>query len=340
MVPHLQHAVEQAAQTSGMTPRAVWFLAAMVAALAVGTAMRVVRQRWAPTPQSPSLLESLKTWWGLIAVLIVAVMFGRTGVVLAIGALSFLAVREFLMLLPRDSAPRNLFVLAYMLIPLQYLWIWLDWEFLGFVFLPLTTLVLVPAVRMMSAPPRDFIASIGGAAWAIMLGAYGVSHAALLYTLPDSSNPVGGAAGWLMFLLLITEVNDMGQALWGRAIGAHKATPHISPNKTWEGFVGGAVTALVLTAVLAPWITPLAQPPPRFQNTPVFNLPYIAALAVGATIAVGGIVGDLTISACKRDRGVKDAGTILPGHGGVLDRFDSLTMTAPLYFHLVRYLDY
>jgi phosphatidate cytidylyltransferase len=229
-------------------------------------------------------------------------------------------------------------------VPVQYLLIWLahgaDLGEAYVAFVPLSALVVLPAVRMASARPQGFAASLGAVQLATLVGVYGLSHAACFYLLPASSNPRGGALGWLLYLLVITEANDMAQAFCGRAWGAHRATPHISPNKTWEGFVGGVLITMVLAAVLAPTVTPLAQPAPAWQGIPVLESPYLPALAAGTIIAVGGIIGDLLMSSCKRDRGVKDFGTLLPGHGGVLDRFDSLTITAPLFFHLVRTLGY
>ena len=99
----------------------------------------------------------------------------------------------------------------------------------------------------------------------------------------------------------------------------------MSPNKTFEGLVGGVATTVVLAVVLAPWLTPFT----RYES-----------VAAGLLIGVFGFIGDVTISAIKRDIGVKDSGTLLPGHGGILDRLDSLTCTAPLFFHFVRYLHY
>jgi phosphatidate cytidylyltransferase len=235
-------------------------------------------------------------------------------------------------------------VAAYLTIPVQYALIWLErgtFSSEGYLFfIPLAALVILSAVRMASARPQGFAASLGAVQLAVLISVYGVSHAACVYALPASSNPVGGALGWLLYLLVVTEANDMTQAFCGRAWGAHRATPHISPNKTWEGFLGGVLATMILAAVLAPWITPLARPAPSWQGLPLLGLPYLPALLAGTIIAVGGIIGDLLMSACKRDRGVKDFGTLLPGHGGVLDRFDSLTITAPLFFHLLRILGY
>ena len=111
----------------------------------------------------------------------------------------------------------------------------------------------------------------------------------------------------------------------GKLTGRHKVIPKVSPNKTWEGFWGGLTTTTVLAALLAPQLTPLSL---------------TESVCAGLLIGCGGFIGDVTISALKRDIGVKDSGSLLPGHGGILDRIDSLTFTAPLLFHFVYYLHY
>ncbi len=339
-VSTLDDVIGQLAQMVGATSAAVWFLTGMVAALAVGSVLRALTQCMRPTAKSENLLASLATWWVLIAALVLAFSLGRTGIVLLTGTLSVLALREFLRLYPGELAPSSVAAVAYGLIPLQYIWIWLGWQRAALVFIPLAMLVVLPAVRMASARPRGFVASTGSVLWAVLISVYGLSHVAMFHLLPEETNPVGGPWGWLLFLLVVTEANDMAQALTGRAIGRHMATPHLSPKKTWEGYVGGVLATIILAVVLSPWITPLAQSPPLVNDRLGIHLPYVPAVAAGIIIAVGGIIGDLAMSACKRDFGVKDFGALLPGHGGILDRFDSLTIAAPLFFHWVYLLDY
>jgi phosphatidate cytidylyltransferase len=129
----------------------------------------------------------------------------------------------------------------------------------------------------------------------------------------------------VFYLLVLTQLNDVAQYLWGKACGRHKVAPTVSPGKTVEGLLGGIATTTLLAWMFAPYLTPM------------HGLP---AIASGLLIGVAGFVGDLVVSAVKRDLGVKDTGTLLPGHGGMLDRLDSLTLTAPLFFHFVHYLYY
>ena len=99
----------------------------------------------------------------------------------------------------------------------------------------------------------------------------------------------------------------------------------VSPGKTVGGFLGGVATTTLIAWLAAPYLTPLVGWQP---------------IAAGLIIGIGGFVGDVTISALKRDIGIKDSGSLIPGHGGILDRVDSLTYTAPLFFHFVYYLHY
>jgi phosphatidate cytidylyltransferase len=154
---------------------------------------------------------------------------------------------------------------------------------------------------------------------------FGISHIAYLLVLPEASNPNAGGPGLVLFLVFLTQFNDVAQYLWGKTLGRHKIIPKVSPNKTWEGFLGAVATTTLLSLLLSGWLTPMS---------------WRVAIAAGLLISIAGFVGDVTISALKRDIGLKDSGSMLPGHGGILDRIDSLTYTAPLFFHFIYYLYY
>jgi phosphatidate cytidylyltransferase len=128
---------------------------------------------------------------------------------------------------------------------------------------------------------------------------------------------------WLLLAVFLTQFNDVAQYIWGRLFGKHPVIPKVSPKKTVEGLLGGLATTLALAVFLGPWLVPMS----RLQGA-----------VIGLIAGLGGFLGDVTISAVKRDLGIKDSGTLLPGHGGILDRVDSLLVTAPLLFHVVRYL--
>ena len=131
----------------------------------------------------------------------------------------------------------------------------------------------------------------------------------------------GQSAKLLFFLVCVVQLSDVLQYVWGKTLRAHPIAPRLSPSKTVEGFIGGALSAIGVGAALY-WITPF---------TP------LQAAGMAAIIVVMGFFGGLVMSAIKRDRGVKDYGELLPGHGGMMDRIDSLCFAAPVFFHAVRY---
>ena len=122
----------------------------------------------------------------------------------------------------------------------------------------------------------------------------------------------------ILYALLIVWITDSGAYLIGRKLGKHKLAPHVSPNKTWEGSIGGSLVSVIVVGLY------LAFSPVKFA----YSLPIMLLLTV--VLSVGGQIGDLIESAFKRHYGVKDSGKILPGHGGILDRFDSLLFVLPL----------
>jgi phosphatidate cytidylyltransferase len=238
----------------------------------------------------------------------------------------------------RIVAMRVWWRLAYLAVPIHYLFILLASgagpESFGpvWTFIPVWVFFIMLVRLVVTGQTHGFLETAGITFVGLMLIVFLLSHAVLLLALKDSANPVAGGVGLFLYLVVLTEGNDIAQALWGRQLGRHKITPRVSPGKTWEGFLLGAATTVALACLLAPYLTPYAATP-YFVAGVELNVPYLPALATGAMIAVGGFLGDITMSAAKRDAGVKDTGTLLPGQGGVLDRVDSLMFTAPLFFY-------
>jgi len=185
--------------------------------------------------------------------------------------------------------------------------------------------LLILVCLLITGVSAGFIRSAGTLHWGVMLTVFALSHVAYLMALPEAVNPAGGGIGLMLYLLFLTQFNDVAQYVWGKSLGRHKIAPHISPGKTLEGLAGGVATTTAAGALLAAWLTPLSVP---------------QGLLAGMLISIAGFFGDLTMSAVKRDLHIKDTGQLIPGHGGILDRLDSLTFTAPLFFHFVYYLHY
>lgn len=261
------------------------------------------------------------TWWLIVGVMAAALLFGPLATVLLFGLISFLALKEYLSMIPTRRADRATLLWVYLAIPIQYLWVGQAWYGMFIIFIPVYMMLLLPAVMVIRGETTGFLKAAGTLHWGLMATVFAISHAAyLLVGLAPDAPPTG--AGLFVFLLVVTAANDVFQYVAGKMFGRRKIAPTVSPNKTLEGFTGGVIGSVLLAVVLAPGLTP-------------FSLP--AAAGIGAVLALGGFLGDLTISAVKRDIGIKDTGATLPGHGGILDRIDSLTFTAPLFLHITRY---
>lgn len=235
--------------------------------------------------------------------------------------LCFLALKEYFSLIPFNRAHRLVLFWAYMTIPVQFSLIYLGWYGMFIVFIPVYMFLLIPIQAIIVGETKNFLRSIATVQWGVMLMVFGLSHLAFLLVLPGREDSVAGA-GLVLFLVVLTQANDVAQFIWGKLLGKKKIIPKVSPNKTWAGFIGGVLTTTVLAVILAPLITP-------------FSL--LASIIAGLYIGLTGFIGDVNISALKRDLNIKDTSAIIPGHGGILDRVDSLTYTAPLFFHFTRY---
>lgn len=277
--------------------------------------------RLAPAPDS-ELRQRVRSWWLIVVLCSLALTFNRVAALLFFGLVSFLALKEYLTLIPTRQADRRVLFWVYLSIPVQYYWIGIEWYGMFIIFIPVYLFLLLPVAMVLSGETQGYLRAAGTLHWGLMSMVFSLSHLAYLLVLPQGEYPLVNGPGLVLFLLLLTELNDVAQYCWGKLLGRHKISPAVSPNKTVEGFVGGVVTTVLLSMVLAPWLTPFST---------------LDALLAGALIAVAGFFGDLSLSALKRDLGIKDSGNLLPGHGGILDRVDSLTYTAPLFFHFARY---
>jgi len=300
-------------------------LLAILVVLALASIVVAAMARARPDKDLSELKLRVKTWWYIILVFCAAIAFDRTVSVCVLGFVSFLAFKEFLSLIPTRRADHRALFWAYLAIPIQYYWVATAWYGMFIIFIPVYAFLFLAMRMVLIGETEGFLRAAGTLHWGLMTTVFGLSHMAYLMALPAAGNPNGGGDALLLYLVLLTELNDIAQYLSGKTFGRHKVIPKVSPKKTVEGLAGGVVTTTVLAWLLAPWLTPLTAP---------------ESIAAGLIIGLFGFIGDVTVSAVKRDIGVKDSGSMLPGHGGVLDRLDSLTYTAPLFLHFVRYLHY
>ena len=310
---------------SALTANVLWSLAGLYGLLLLASlVLRTLHQRH-PAKDYTELSQRIRSWWNMVAIFTAAMVLSPTISLIFFAFISFLALKEYLSIIPTRRADRRVLFWAYLAIPLQYYWIAIGWYGMFIIFIPVFMFLFLPLRMIIIGETKSFLQAIGTLHWGLMTMVFSVSHVAFLLVLPEESNPVGGGAGLVLYLVFLTQFNDVSQYVWGKMLGRRKIVPTVSPNKTWEGFLGGVATTTLLALLLAPILTPIEWP---------------MAILAGLGISVGGFVGDVTISALKRDIGVKDSGSLLPGHGGILDRIDSLTYTAPLFFHFIYYLYY
>ena len=293
--------------------------------LVAGTLIIWLKRVFRPSASDHELALRMRSWWVMAGLFILAIAVNRALGVLFFGLVSFLALKEYLSIIPTRSADKRVLLLAYLAIPLQYLWVWLGWYGIFIIFIPVYMFLLMPLRMLIVGETQGFLKAAGTLHWGLMTTVFSLSHAAYLLALPNVVSPAAGSAGILLFLVFLTQFNDIMQYVWGKFLGSIKVIPKVSPNKTLGGLLGGIATTTLLSWLLAPYLTPLVGWEP---------------VIAGVLIGFAGFVGDVSISAVKRDLGIKDTGNLIPGHGGILDRVDSLTYTAPLFFHFVYYLHY
>jgi phosphatidate cytidylyltransferase len=310
---------------STLAHNAGWFLAGLFVMLVVASLIVAGLKRAHPERDYAELKARVNSWWVMVGVFAAAMALSPTLSLLFLGLVSFLALKEYLSLVPTRRADRRVLFWAYLAIPIQFYWIAIGWYGMFIIFIPVYLFLLLPMRMVVIGETAGFLQAAGSLHWGLMLTVFNLSHVAYLLALPAATNPAGGAAGLVLFLMFLTQFNDVMQYVWGKTLGKHKIIPKVSPKKTWEGFLGGVATTTVLAWLLAPILTPLSG-----WEAPI----------AGLLIGVAGFIGDVNISALKRDLGVKDSGSLIPGHGGILDRVDSLTFTAPLFFHFLYYLHY
>jgi phosphatidate cytidylyltransferase len=278
-----------------------------------------------PTSNLVELKMRTKSWWMMASIFIFATVVHPIVSFIAFGLLSFVSFREINSISKNvREEDRRVIIWCYIAIPIQYFLAYKGWFNIFVIFIPVIMYVWIPFMLVIKGATEDIARSMSILPTQLMLTVFSISHLAFLLSLPELSGFNAGGRGLLLFIVFITEINDVFQFVWGKLFGRHKIIEKISPNKTWEGFIGGIVTTAIIGYFLR-FLTPM-------NGT--------EAIMVSLLIAFSGFVGDIILSAIKRDAGLKDTGTAIPGHGGILDRIDSLALTAPAFFYVIYNLYY
>lgn len=284
----------------------------------------VLKCRLAPdAPQGviDNLNARTNAWWVMIVLIAGAIWLGKAGVIALFGFISFQALREFFSLTHTRRGDHHVLLWSFFFfLPLQYYLIVTNWYGLFSILIPVYAFLLLPISSSLGSDTTRFLERAAKVQWGLMICVYCLSHVPALLTLKIPGYE-GRNVLLIVFLILIAQSSDVFQYVWGKLLGKRKISPAISPSKTIEGLVGGVLTSTAVGASLW-WMTP-------------FNAWQSGLIAL--TINIMGFFGGFVLSAIKRDRGVKDWGAMIEGHGGMLDRVDSISFSAPIFFHIVRY---
>ncbi len=284
----------------------------------------ILKQRLSPDGSNAgieNLNDRIWAWWIMAALMAMAFIWGKSGVILLFAFCSFAALREFITLTNTKNADHWVIAAAFFIVlPVQYYLIWDDWYGLFSIFIPVYAFLLMPIIAVFTGKTDNFLIRIAEVQWALMIAVYCVSHVSAILGL-NIPGYEGQNVLLIAFLVITVQLSDVLQYVWGKMFGKTKIAPNLSPSKTVEGFVGGVLCASVIGASMW-WMTPFS---------------FMQAGLLAFIIAILGFFGGLVMSAIKRDRGIKDWGDTIGGHGGFIDRLDSVIFSAPIFFHLVRY---
>ena len=303
----------------------LWLVEGVLGGLIIASLVGYILSRRAKTDNAKATVENLnariRAWWSMIAIFAAALLAGPGGSLILFGFISFLALREYVSLIPTVPADhRTLFWTFFVFTPLQYWILYKQWYGFASIMIPVYAFLFVPIRLVFSRDTRGFLDRAARIHWGLMVCVYCISYAPALLIL-DISGYRAQSGRLLLFLVIVVQLSDVLQYVWGKLLGRRKIAPRISPNKTWGGFIGGVLSASLVGMGLW-WMTPFSR---------------LQAFGMSLIITLLGFAGGLIMSAIKRDRGVKDFGSIIQGHGGILDRVDSICFSAPVFFHLTRF---
>lgn len=292
----------------------------LVVASAAGLLLKLTAKSDAARRTVENLNARTKAWWIMAGVFALALAGGRAGVMVLFALVSFQALREMITLTPtRRGDHHTLFWAFFVIVPLHYYVLYTGWYGFAIIFIPVYCFLFLAVRSTLTGDVTRYMERAAKTQWGVMICVYCLSHAPALLLL----NIPGYPQTWklLVYLVLVAQLSDVMQYVWGKLLGRRKIAPGVSPNKTWEGFLGGVATATAIGAAIHR-ITPFS---------------WWESAILAFVICVMGFFGGLVMSAIKRDAGVKDYGHLIEGHGGVMDRVDSLSFAAPIFFHVVRF---
>lgn len=266
-----------------------------------------------------NLQYRINSWWLIIIVLTIICLLGNDIIILFFLIISFFSLKEiFIVFNLKDKIV--LYFCLYIIIPLQYLLIYIKCYQWFIILIPVYSFLLIPVLILISKNINNYLERISKVQYGLMISVFCLSYLPAL-SLLEIKGFENRRVFLIIFLIIISQVNDTLQYIFGKLLGNYKIVPNISPNKTLEGYLGGLLGTSVI-AICFYWITP-------FNKLQTFFISIIICLM--------GNIGGLVMSSIKRDCKVKDWGSIIKGHGGITDRIDSICFSAPVFFYIVKY---
>ncbi|SEN07013.1 phosphatidate cytidylyltransferase [Mesobacillus persicus] len=278
----------------------------------------LIMKRSQPDKDFTSLSSRVKTWWGMFVIFIFATLFNPVVSLISLMVLCFFALQEFYSMIKTRKVDRRAFLWAYLSIPVQFYWSYIEWYGMFIVFIPIYVFLFLPIPRILGKKGTvGFLRSVSSTQWGLMLMVFGLSHLAYF----QFASPEYGA-NLVLFLVLLTQLNDAVHFLITLYFGKRKVIPTANPNISWEGFIGATIVTTLVSYFVYPYLTPFDQ---------------TFGIISGFLIAIGGFFGASTISILKRDLLIGEDEKFAALKESYLSRVDSLTYTSPIFFHFIRY---
>ncbi|MDL4839525.1 phosphatidate cytidylyltransferase [Aquibacillus rhizosphaerae] len=295
----------------------LWTLSIIFMGLLSVTIVLFVLKKQESKKDFSGILVRIKTWWGMFVVFCFATLFNPVVSLLSLMVLCFFALKEYFSMMKTRKSDRRLFLYCYLVIPVQFYWIYIGWYGMFIVFIPVYVFLFLPLPRIIRKGTLGFLRSVSMTQWGLMLMVFGLSHLAYYqFATPEYGSSL------VLFLIVLTQLNDVIHYLVSLYFGKNKVVPSANPNITWEGFIGALLFTTLISYFLYPFLTP-------------FGLTF--GILSGVIISIAGYLGSLTISVLKRDLLINDSEKNEALKDSYLNRIDSLTYTSPIFFHIIRY---
>ena len=325
---------------NSLDTRTVILVLAVLVSLTVFLFVGQILKRQPESNFDPAIVRTfnkrVSAWLTICVFLVVTLLCHEVVTVVLFFLVSFWALREFITMTPtRRGDHRTLFWVFFVFTPMQYVLVGLDYYSLYTVVIPVYGSLFIAGRIAFADDNKRYLERIAKIQFGLLICVYALSHAPALLNLNLSTwNSAEGIwepwttgknnPGLLFFFIVIVQISDMLHFIWDRLFGRHVIAPTVNATKTWEGQIGAAICTAVVGIILQLCL-------------PVTPFTWYGAGFMAMVISLMASSGSMTMSAIKRDRGVKDYGTLVQGHAGVLDRIDSVCFAAPIFFHVTRF---